>query len=68
MIPKELRNAFGLDRDTRLAFAVDGDAMIRERPELTCVFCGTGEHVTPHCGRGICVECVREVRELASGG
>ena len=67
VIPKELRDAFGLDRHAQLVFAVDGDAMVLERSDLTCVFCGAREHVMPHRGKGICVDCVREVRDLASG-
>ncbi len=37
-------------------------------PELACVFCGTRRHVIPHRGKGICVDCVREIREMVSGG
>jgi transcriptional pleiotropic regulator of transition state genes len=66
VIPKEVRDAFRIGRDAQLAFAVDGDAVVLQLPELTCLFCGTAEHVIPHRGKGICVECAREVRELAS--
>ena len=68
VIPKEVRDAFGLGRDAQLAFAVDGEAMVLQAPELVCVFCGATEHVIAHRGRGICVDCVCEVREIGSGG
>jgi transcriptional pleiotropic regulator of transition state genes len=68
VIPKELRDTLALERHTQLAFAVDGDAMVLQRRELCCVFCGAGEHVIPHRGKGICVECIREVREMGSDG
>lgn len=66
VIPKDLRDAFGLSRNAQLAVAVDGDAVVLERTDVTCVFCGAAEHVIPHRGKGICVDCVREVRDLAS--
>lgn len=68
VIVKELRNAFGLDRHAQWAWAVDGDLKVRERPDLRCVFCGTTEHVIPHRGKGLCVDCVHEVCALVSGG
>ena len=68
VIPKEVRDAFGIGRDAHLAFAVDGDAVVMQCPELVCVFCGTSGHLIPHRGKGISVDCVREVRALVSGG
>ena len=68
VIPKEVRDAFGIGRDAQVAFAVDGDAVVVQFPERVCVFCGTSEHVIAHRGKGICVDCVREVRALVSGG
>lgn len=52
-------------RDPLLAPALAGDAARFAGPERVCVFCGATEHVIPFRGRGICVDCVREVREAA---
>lgn len=68
VIPKEVRDAFGLGRDAELAIAVDGETVVLERPNVTCTFCGSHEHVIAFHGKAICVECIRQVRELASGG
>lgn len=46
---------------------LDGELPPAE-PPLACVFCGTHRHVIPHRGKGICVECVAEIRRLVSPG
>jgi|ACXJ01.1.fsa_nt_gi hypothetical protein len=68
VVPKEVRDSLRLGRNAQLAFAADGDPAVLGNPDLKCVFCGTREHVLVHRGQGICVDCVREVRELVSGG
>ena len=67
-VAKDLRDAFGLDREAQLAVAGDGDAWAPGRADLTCVFCGSTEHVMRFHGKGICVDCVTEVRNLVSAG
>ncbi len=67
-VAKDLRDAFGLDRDAQPALAVDGDAVVLGRTDLACVFCGSTEHVMRFRGKGICVDCVTEVRNLVSAG
>ena len=34
VIPKEVRDAFRIGRDAQLAFAVDGDAVVLQLPDL----------------------------------
>lgn len=50
--------------------ALAGTAGSPDRPAATrtCVFCGATRHVIPHRGKGICVECVAEIRRLVSPG
>ena len=67
-IPQGLRDAFRLDRQPQPAFAGDGDLRPADHPDLACVFCGTTRHVIPHRGKGICVDCVRDIRDLVSRG
>lgn len=68
VIPKEVRDAFGIGRDAELAFAVDGESVVLAPQTHVCTFCGSRDHVIPFHGKGICVECVQEVREIGSAG
>ena len=68
VIPKEVRDALGLGRDAELAVGVDEESLVLEPQSLVCAFCGGHEHVIPFHGKGICVDCLREVREIGSAG
>ncbi len=65
VLPPEVRDAFRPRRDQEFAFAGDGESP--PRPRVPCVFCGATTHVIRHRGKGICVDCVREIRQLVSG-
>ena len=48
------------------ALAGAGGGTDQSRPALVCVFCGARRHVIPHRGKGICVDCVGEIRRIVS--
>lgn len=69
-LPQGLRDALTLGRglEPALAGLAGEGAPDPDRPPLACVFCGARTHVMRHRGKGICVDCVREIREMVSGG
>jgi|GEM_PF-5640553 len=52
--------------DLEPAFAGVGGPEDDAPPARACVFCGATRHVIPHRGKGICVDCVAEIRRIVS--
>jgi transcriptional pleiotropic regulator of transition state genes len=63
VVPAELRRMIGLDAGTLVDFRfVDGDIVISKvQPE--CALCGSTQDLTQRHGKGVCRECVREIRD-----
>lgn len=62
VIPKEIRDRFGLDIGAYAEIFVEGDyIMIRRQEAPACIFCG-GEHkLTLFGGKPVCAKCAKEI-------
>lgn len=68
VLPKELRNRFGIADGDALEIWLDGQQVVLVRHLETCVFCGGHEHLAAFKGKTVCLQCRLEVahRQAAS--
>jgi transcriptional pleiotropic regulator of transition state genes len=63
VIPIELRRTLSIqDRDS-LEIYIEGDHIILEKFEPSCIFCGSTEDVQKFRGRNVCATCARLLGE-----
>ena len=66
VLPKELRNTYGITPDTPLEIFTNGDSIImrKYRAQGSCVFCGD---ISPHAmllhGKYVCTACRKALRQ-----
>ncbi len=58
-LPKEMRDNFGIIEKTPMKFYVEGNKIIMEKYEDTCLFCGSKEHLCKINDRLICEKCIK---------
>ena len=63
VIPKDIRDRFGIAAETRLEFLTDGKVVGMVKADASCVFCGTGTDLTEFRGRKICGGCWQAVAQ-----
>ena len=63
MIPKELRNTFGLDAGQAVQIFTEGDKVIFKKYQFSCVFCGEASGNSMFKGKNVCEQCLHEMRE-----
>ncbi len=62
VIPKELRDRYGLDIGTYAEFSVENDAIvIRKQSNPCCIFCGRSENITIFRDKLICESCINDL-------
>lgn len=67
VLPKELRNTFGIEEKDPLEIYVDGDKIILKKYEPACVFCGEAEGVENYLGKNICQGCLSRLQKISAG-
>ena len=70
VLPKELRDSFGITTDTPLEIFTDGDTILlrKYRPADACVLCGQVSPGSVHLyGKTVCPACQRALAEKEQG-
>lgn len=62
LIPKYIRNQFGIKAGDTLYYEVDADRIILRRPTEKCIFCGSEQSVEAVMGRPVCKDCVEKIK------
>ncbi len=58
VIPKELREAMGIDfKDPIEIFVDDDNIIVLKKYAPTCIICGSSENIIEHGGKEVCKEC-----------
>ncbi len=58
VIPAEIRRLFNIREGDQLVISVDESSnIVLRKLESTCIFCGSGEHVSSFHGKGVCATC-----------
>lgn len=63
VIPKAIRDRFGIKERDALTVSLDGDRIVLQRPEGSCKVCGSQEDVLTIGGRRICKACIPTVKK-----
>ena len=58
VLPVELRQLMGIERETRLEIRREGQTVVIKKLEDYCVFCGNTRKLTTYKAKKICAECL----------
>lgn len=65
VIPIELRRTLGIEEKDALEIYVDAEKIILKKYEPACAFCGNAGNITHFKGKNVCMDCAKEMGELA---
>lgn len=64
VLPVELRRMLDIAFQDELEIFVDGQAIILQKFEPTCIFCGADQGVIQFRGKSLCENCLRDISEM----
>ncbi len=64
VIPKEIRTSLGIDVRDSIEIFTEGDRIILQKHEVTCLFCGSDRDVLQYEKKCICRRCLDALRKL----
>lgn len=64
VLPIELRRNLDIEEKDALEIFVDGDSVVLRKYEPACIFCGNSKNVVEYKGKKICVNCLKEMKNL----
>lgn len=64
VLPIETRRALGLSAGEGVEIFVDGDRVILQKYEPSCIFCGSSCGLVSYHGRNVCVECIENMSNI----
>ena len=63
VVPAEMRRLFNIREGDQLQISVREEAILLQKLEATCTFCGTTKGVKGHKGKGVCGNCSKAIAE-----
>jgi len=63
VLPIELRRTLNIEIKDSLEIFVDGDAIILNKYQPSCIFCGSDKDVDEFRGKNICKECLVQLQK-----
>ena len=63
VLPKELRKILDIEERDPLEIFVDGNYIMLQKYEPSCIFCGSADGVTNYKGKNICASCINELKK-----
>lgn len=64
VLPKSLRQQFGIEVDQHLEIFTDGNRIILQKYERGCLFCGSAEQLVSFSEKQICKDCLAKLKKL----
>ena len=61
VLPIETRRALGLSAGEGVEIFVDGDRVILQKYEPSCIFCGDADDVVIFAGKKVCRNCIEKL-------
>lgn len=61
VLPKELRTMLDISERDSLEIFRDGNYIVLQKYEPSCVFCGSSENVGGFKGKNVCAACAKEI-------
>lgn len=63
VLPRELRKVLDIHEKDELEIFVDGDYIMLQKYQPSCIFCGSGEQIRQYKGKNICQSCISDLHE-----
>ncbi|MDR2932876.1 MAG: AbrB/MazE/SpoVT family DNA-binding domain-containing protein [Oscillospiraceae bacterium] len=67
VLPKELRKVLDIDERDPLEIYVDGNFIMLQKYEPSCIFCGRADGITSFKGKNICSGCIEAMKKAVPG-
>ena len=65
VLPRELRKVLEINDRDPIEIFVDGNFIILQKYEPSCIFCASAENVNGYKGKNICGECMRDLKKTS---
>ena len=62
VLPRELRKVLEINERDSIEIFVDGNFIVLQKYEPSCIFCGNAENVNGYRGKNICAVCMSELK------
>ncbi len=63
VLPKEIRNTFGISEKDPVEIYTDDDKIVLVKYQPSCIFCGNAEDVIYFGGKRVCRACIEKMKE-----
>lgn len=63
VVPMSIRQTLDLNERDPVEVFVEGERIILQKQQCTCVFCGGAEDLTLFAGKNICASCLNELKK-----
>ena len=64
VLPIEIRRTMDIAERDELEIFMDGDQIILQKFQPTCVFCGSNRNLVAFEGKNLCTDCVRKIGQF----
>jgi transcriptional pleiotropic regulator of transition state genes len=61
VLPIELRRMLDIAERDELEIFMEGDRIVLQKYESSCIFCGSSKGLFTHCGKNVCQDCVKAI-------
>ncbi|MCD8095176.1 MAG: hypothetical protein LUE12_03495 [Ruminococcus sp.] len=61
-LPAVFKNSIGVSNGETVKLLLRGDEIVVKKDKKTCVFCGTDKNVSDVMGKGVCKNCIEEIK------
>ena len=62
VLPKDIRTPMGIESGDALEIFTDGERIILQKFQSSCIFCGEAEDVLYYHDKRICLACVNKIK------
>ena len=63
VLPRELRKVLEINERDSIEIFVDGNFIMLQKYEPSCIFCGNAENVNGYKGKNICAVCMSDLKK-----
>ena len=63
VLPIEIRRTLDIAERDELEIYMDGDRIVLQKYEPSCVFCSSSNELTNYRGKNVCRECIKSMNE-----
>ena len=66
VLPIELRRTLDIAEKDFLEIYTDGESIVLQKYQSSCVFCGAKENISEFRGKSVCLDCLNALRAQAA--